>query len=187
MTNNVLIQVAMMGLAGAIGYLYIYPTFLSIGQMQDDIVRYQNETKNVTVVNDSLSNVVEKAKAISGNEQRRLERYIPAQIDDVAVPRDVQAIATAAGVIISDISQPAVAAQQSDTSNLAIVEVPQVAPLTLEVSGTYEQIKTLLLLLEQNDYPLSVSSLSLGAAEGGFINASFGLETYQFVQPSLIP
>ena len=184
MTNNVLIQVAMMGLAAAIGYLYVYPTFLEIGQTQDDIVEYKSRTQEVASVNLSLTNVVQKANAIADSERRRLERYMPVLVDDVAVPRDVLAIATAAGVIITNISQHTVSAPQLEEGSEMIVDVPQIAPLSLSVSGTYEQIKTLLLLLEQNDYPLSVSSLTLSGAEGGFISADFELETYQFVQPS---
>ncbi len=189
MFNNVIAQVGILGLSLAIGYVYVYPTFVAIGSMQDQIVDYQAEAQRISSVNAQLADLSQRAGMVTNTEQRRLERFIPSRVDTVGVPRDVFAISQLAGVIVISISQPAIT--QNNASRLTpsasdwVTDIP--LPVTLEVlvSGTYEQIKTLLFLLEQNDYPLQVTSLSINMTDGGFLEATLSLETYQFVPPAV--
>jgi hypothetical protein len=50
----------------------------------------------------------------------------------------------------------------------------------LSVDATYDQLKGLLRLLEQNNYPLEVHALDIQKSEGGFLNVSLDLVTYSF-------
>jgi hypothetical protein len=55
---------------------------------------------------------------------------------------------------------------------------PQEYTFDLSIEGTYEQIKNLFGLLEQNNYPIDVQTLSIQMKDGGFLTADMGLSVY---------
>lgn len=177
--NNVLVQIGMLAVALGIGYTYVYPTILSIGDVQDSIINYTVEREKIVDVNVTLERLRTTSQEISADDLKRLEEFLPTKLDDVAIVRDVIGIADVSGVVIS-----AVDFSLSTTQSVSLAGVPEPVPQAAEVSvtvdGTYEQIKTLLYLFELNNYPLLVKSLMLTAQEGGLITADITLATYQF-------
>lgn len=175
--NSVLFQVLVLGISIAIGYLYVYPTFTEIGETQDAIVQYETELGNITAVNAQLANLVQRTNTLSSADRQKLDQYLPSTLDTIAIPRTIQIIADEVGVILNNIGP--VAVRTTNQSGDEFGSAPQVAQFSVQVSGTYEQIKRLLRLLEQNEYPLEINELTLTNPDGGFIAADFTIIVYE--------
>ena len=174
-------QIALLVLAVAIVITYIQPTFASISETQDQIGVYTRERSNVQDFNDLLQSRLEQIDGVFAADRNRLLTYMPDQVDPIAVMRDLETIATAAGVVIGDITDRGAverdrAAIYSDTTDRP--EGPFAYSFSLSVRGSYSQIKSLLEQLGQNHYPLEVQLVEMSTEEGGFINATIVLFTY---------
>jgi hypothetical protein len=188
--NSVLFQLVLLGLTAAIGYFYIYPTIESIGSTQDQIVQYNTERQKVESVNQQLDVLVQRANTLSSEDRQLIDTYLPTRVDMIAVIRTTIAIAEQSGVVVSSFSVDEISSADAlstvDDGN-PIIDTALPVDFSVSVSGTYEQIKSLLRLYEQNEYPIEVTSLGLEASLGGFIEAQLNLRTYQrlVAQPSL--
>jgi hypothetical protein len=189
-SNSLVLQVGMILLAVAIVFLYIKPTFSSIGETQASIERYVTEKDNVGAVNKTLADLVSKINAISSDDQKRLTTYMPDQVDEIEVAKDVYTIAKLANVYLDDISYegeevpsseaPTEAVEGEDGSGVVTPTsiMPTTHSFSVGVSGTYEQIKEFLVLLEQNKYPLEVKEMSIAGSEEGILSSDITLVTY---------
>lgn len=173
-------QIALLILAVAIVVTYIQPTFASISETQDQIGVYTRERSNVQDFNDLLQTRLEQIDGVFVADRNRLLTYMPDQVDPIAVMRDLETIATAAGVVIGDITDRGAVERERaaiyDTAERA--EGPFAYSFSLSVRGSYSQIKSLLGQLGQNQYPLEVQLVEMSTEEGGFINATIILFTY---------
>ncbi len=110
---------------------------------------------------------------------------MPDQVDTVAVPRVLQNIAEEAGVFLSQVSYESIEQNYLDalSDEGGVYPIPHLFSMT--VDGTYVQIKQLLRLLEQNEFPLEVHLLSLRSDdEGGFLTAELSIVTYASSLPA---
>lgn len=177
--NSLFFQLLLAGLAVAITITYVQPTFAKIGVIQDSVAQYQTEHEKITEVNKKLADLVNKVNSISATDQRALLVYMPETIDDVAVSRDIYNISNVAGVFMSDIKY------SEDANNQAIeplTEESKFLPIkhtfSTNVTGTYDEIKSFLLLLEQNNYPLEVHNLTISSSEDSELTAVIQIVTY---------
>ncbi len=177
--NSLFFQLLLAGLAVAITITYVQPTFAKIGVIQDSIAQYQTEREKITEVNKKLADLVNKVNSISANDQRALLIYMPEVIDNVAVSRDIYNISSVAGVFMSDIKY-----SENATANSAnpVTEESKFLPVkhifSTNVTGTYDEIKSFLLLLEQNNYPLEVHNLIISSSEDDKLIAEIQIVTY---------
>lgn len=174
-------QITTIALAVAVVITYVNPTFESIGLMQDDIGTYQVERNKVIAVNSKLANLLSGVDSVTNEEKKRLSVYLPNSVDDIAVQRDLWYIVQGSGVYFNNLSYEGVSEQLSAT-NVPGSDSPNVKPLahqfSLAVEGTYVQIKNLLSLLEQNEYPFEVREVSIQPIEGGFLTVQLQLFTF---------
>lgn len=174
-------QITTIALAVAVVITYVKPTFESIGLMQDDIGTYQVERNKVIAVNSKLANLLSGVDSVTNEEKKRLSVYLPNSVDDIAVQRDLWYIVQGSGVYFNNLSYEGVSEQLSAT-NVPGSDSPNVKPLahqfSLAVEGTYVQIKNLLSLLEQNEYPFEVREVSIQPIEGGFLTVQLQLFTF---------
>lgn len=177
-------QMLAVAVAIVIGYFYVQPTIDEIGQLQTDTSRYQVEREKVQAVNAQLAASVANEESIPPADRQRLAIYMPRTIDDVSIMRDITYIvreSNLANTALSyggrlDSDEPTF----SQSSNDAMLGFEPATPyaFSVGVSGTYPQIKDFLRLLEQNEYPLDVYSMSLSADETGVMTSTLTLVTY---------
>ena len=171
-------QIIIIGLALGIVFTYIQPTLTNIQETQSEIAQYQNERQKITAVNSLLVSQVSRLGDISAVDKKRLVTYIPDDVDTVGVPRTIQAIAQQAGVLFKGVVYESVMDSylKEQTGMPGTYPIPHVFNVT--VDGTYLQIKEMLRLMEQNDFPLEVHGLDIAVLEGGFLSADMQVVTY---------
>ncbi len=162
-TNLVLIIVSV-----GIFFTYLQPNFSSIRTDQDVIAQYQQERSKVQMVNARLNELATAADQLSIDERNRMYTYLPNEVDEVAVQRDILLIAESMGIDLTTLSYAgrAAAAPVVDESGAAQPIRSSLIPHQFNVafSVTYDQFKEFLSLLEQNNYPLHISDLTVSAS-----------------------
>jgi hypothetical protein len=193
MPTGLFSQIALIILSVGIIFTYIKPALSEIGTTQDNIVVYQSERQKVSDVNQKLDRVTNSINAISSEDKLRLVTYIPDQVDTVAVPRDLKAIADSTGVVLSQIkyegpeSAPAPPTfvdptQLSTTPTFSSLE-PEAHAFSFKFEASYEQVKAVLQAVEKNAYPLEVHDLTIENSEGGFLSVTMKIITYDRLPP----
>lgn len=180
-------QIGMVVVSVAIIITYVQPAFSEIGVVQDSMAVYSAEREKVSQVNGQLNALLETQKSVSLVDQNKLLTYMPdaENIDTIAVPRDLALIALQAGVLYRSAAYEGtiIAAQTGSASNEAPAagaptELPAQYRFSFSIEGTYNQMKNLFLLMEQNHYPLEVSELSVQKIDGAFLTADMQITTY---------
>lgn len=182
-------QVGAVAIALTIGYFYVQPTISEIGIIQDDIATYKAERVKIEDINNQLATKRAAFDSISRSDKERLSTYMPRSIDDVSIMRDISFILEQAGVVSralfyeGPLKQPNTVFSQSSSNQDDLQSGIGSQPATphsfvVEVQGTYQQVKTLLRLLEQNEYPLEVHQLFMSADEVGIVSLNMELVTY---------
>lgn len=174
-------QILLIVVSAVIIATYIRPVFDEISGMQDDILSFQKEQEKVSSVNKSLALLVSKYEGVSNVDKRRLHAYLPDDVDEISVFRELTFIVEESGLLYKDVSYKDENSQKKSSSK-ATDQVNQPNPhnFNLSVEGTYGQIKNLFNLLEKNIYPLEVQSVSLTRLEGDFLSADIALVTYSY-------
>jgi hypothetical protein len=192
MPTGLFSQVALILLSLGIVFTYIKPTLSEITKTQDTIVTYQVEQTKVSEVNVKLQRVMSAVNQVSSEDQQRLLTYMPDMVDTIAVPRDLNAIASATGVILSQIKYegPRESNQTAQFSDPSLQLTPTVTGFEPEAhvfsyvfDASYEQIKAVLAALEKNAYPLEVHDMNIEKTEGGFLKVTMKLVTYDRMPP----
>lgn len=173
-------QIGMVILAVALIVTYVRPTFTEISEVQDSINVYKEEKKKVVTVNSQLANLTSRLETISNEDKRQLFNYMPDSIDTVSVPRDLAIISEEAGVLYKNALDQGATDKVSNDLASGVNTPPIKHEFSLTVEGTYGQIKKLFTLMEQNQYPLEVQSVSIDQIDGGFLSASINIATYSY-------
>lgn len=174
-------QIGMVIISVAIIITYVEPEFQEIAQVQDNISTYQDERARVSQVNDRLQSLANQLDNVSLSDQERLLDYMPDadQVDQVGVPRDLAIISEEAGVVFT--SATFVDFEEAQTRSRGDEEIqPDVHTFSFIVEGTYQQIKALVSLMEQNEYPLQIQSLNVKPLDGSFLTATMQVQTFSF-------
>lgn len=188
-------QIALLILSVGIIFTYIKPSFEEISKSQEQISAYQQERGKVAAVNASLEQKIQVIDGVFDLDKDKLLTYMPDVVDPLTVMRDLQMIADDSGVIVNDVVDagpvdpgsvadpysayaPEGAGFDSYGVPIALEEGPFAYVFSLNVEGSYGQIKNLVSMLENNNYPLEVQSLDISSADGGFLTAEIGLYTY---------
>ena len=174
-------QIGMVIISAAVIVTYIQPIFTEIGVKQKDISIYQDKIKSVSAVNDKLDSLTARLNSVSTDDNRRLLTYMPDEIDSISVIRDLYLISNQAGVFYVDAQyEGEVEDRKASASSEGVDTDPRKYSFLLSVEGTYRQIKGLISLLEQNNYPLEIHSLDIDQLEGGFLSVNLSLVTYSY-------
>ena len=173
-------QIVAVALAVAIAFLFVRPTIVEIGELQTDIQSYQTERLRVSEINQTLANRVADLESISSVDRERITTYMPRALDEVKVLRDLEFITALSDVTLQEIQYDGQFESQSadTTSGRGDDLTPDQYGFTLNVEGTYENIKVFLSLLEQNHYPLQVYAAEMTAVENGLMGLTLTVVTY---------
>jgi len=96
--SSLLVHIVMVVIAGAIGYLYIYPTIVQIRDNQDMAVLFNREVAQVSGTNSKLQQKLTAINNISLESKQKLVTYMPDTLDDVTFMRTIEAILFASGI-----------------------------------------------------------------------------------------
>ena len=171
-------QIIMLIAAVSIVITYIQPKFQEIGQTQDDIAVYQEQRKKIVDVNARLASLVSTMEAVPSPDKERLSNYLPDEVDEIAIVRDLFFISQRAGVIYVDADY---LSGNKDKREATEKGKPNVHTFELQVEATYDQIKDLLALLETNEYPFDIVEMGISGAEDSvLLKVSMTLNTYSY-------
>jgi hypothetical protein len=176
-------QIGMVIVAVAIIIMYVKPTFFEIGSVQDTIGVYNKKREEVETVNSKLSSLLSSISNVPNEDNRRLYTYMPDEVDEIAVLRDLVFISNESKVVYKDSKFIGVAKDNGSQNLENVSNLPRVYTFTLSVTGTYESLKKLFSLLEKNDYSLEVQGLNVTKSEGDFLETEIELVTYAYQEP----
>lgn len=174
-------QIGMVMLSLGIIFTYIKPELEKIKIINETIVSYEEQGKTVLEVNSLLSGYLAKKDSLSSENIARLNKYLPNEVDLISVQRDLYLITKQAGLVYVNSETSDTKSNSRKKENIVSSDnLPTQHQVSLLVEGTYSQVKDLLKLLQQNEYPLEVSSMSIAPTEGGFMKVEFTLNTYSY-------
>ncbi len=187
--QGLIAQVAMIILSVGIAFWYLKPTVEQVRVDQDVIARYETELQNVTAVNAKLDDLIRRSKEFTEADRGRLRTYLPFEVDSVAVQRDLLALFNEADIELTSLSAgEGGGVTASPAEGEMMVGGGTLIPHTFVTtfSASYEDLKDLLLLIEENHYPLHVTTLSVtaggegdeGVAPSGDLGIDLTLTTY---------
>lgn len=178
-------------------FTYIKPTFESMQVKQEQAKEYQDALETAASFNDEVQRLLREVRSFEPENIRALERYVPDEIDSVAVMRDIDFLARQNSLALTSIATGGSAENGNERS--ATVQraqiggdttlpngtqsqstIPRSQSFSLSVDGSYENLKNFLIDVERNAYPLAVADLSFGEPdeETGLFTFSLTLETY---------
>lgn len=177
--NSFVTQIGMLILGVGIVFTYVKPTFAEIGTMQTTIAQYQEEQRKVNEVNAQLARLVSEVNTVTANDMRALTTYLPDEVDHVAVSRDIFIMADLSEVYLEDVTYDGILVEALGSEAEAEL-IPTQHAFSTTVSGTYDQVKSFLQLLEQNNYPLDIKELTMVGTETGIISTNLLIITYSY-------
>lgn len=176
--KNLTTQLAMLAVSVGIIFTYVEPTFSLVKANQDKIVEYQSEIKKVSEVSAQLDSLVSKMESVSSDDISRLNTYMPNSVDVIAVSRDLLFMVKKSGTQYKSVGFLEGGNQKSSKQTNEDGKDPKEYTFSLTVGGSYKQLKELINLIEQNNYPLEIQSADITSSEGGFIGLNLNLTTY---------
>ncbi|MEZ4195393.1 MAG: hypothetical protein R3B53_03325 [Candidatus Paceibacterota bacterium] len=178
--NSLLTQVGIAGLAIGIIVTYIQPTFTEIKNRQDEITQTKEELAKVNAVNQRLNLLYSSVNEIPQTDRLALATYIPDELDEVKVLRDLSIISGQARLLVTNLKYSKTGSRssgQTDTTN-ATVPLPKVHSFDLSFTSPYESLKEFLSLLEKNNYPLDITEASIAQEDSGQMDVVLKINTY---------
>ena len=168
MGYRVLMQMGMIAAALFIVFTVIMPKLEDIKMVEDETQEYKKAVENAAAYNSQLAALSSQKNSFTKNQLESIERYLPDNIDDIAVMADLQSMAERAGLTTVGIG--VVENEEGDTTmetdsftydengEPVAVEREPLAHRDFQITteGTYTAIKSLLGYMEFNDYQLEV-------------------------------
>ena len=153
-------QIVMIVIAVTIGVMYIKPTVAAIKSTQQTTATYKAESDKVLSVNLALKEKIAKVESVKPADVAALKRYIPDNMDEIAVMKDVASIFKSLDVKLKDVSF------KGKAEPVAIAE--GAAPLPLSTYSfsvatvvSYAELKQVLRAIEVNNYLLQINPLTV--------------------------
>ncbi len=173
-------QLGMIAIAVAIVLMYIEPKISSIRDTQDLITSYEIETQNVSQVNESLKAKVSAIETVTPEDMQALARFIPSDIDEIAVLKDLGTIIEAQSVTEYNIEYKGSNADQVSEDEEMPNEYGAVNEHYFSVTfdGEYQQVKSVLAQLATNDYLLQVSNIKITDTAEGLVTVDMSLTAF---------
>lgn len=163
MKYNSLVQLGLIVISITIIFVYIQPTFAEVRQVQDELFEYADAVDKAAEFNQRLGELVAVGNSITAADRARLDRLLPAEVDTVQVMRDLEVLVERTSLSLvaltaEELFIPVAPADYEGSENEFALAYQD---FSLEVSGTYEDIKLLFAAVESNDYLLEIMDVTL--------------------------
>ena len=174
---SILTQIGMIIAAVTITLTFIKPTYANIQARREMTKMYVTEADKVKEVDDMLIRKAAIIDSVSAADTAALKRYVPDSVDDVAVMKDIQAIFI--GLALPLVSLTVGGAGSVVTSGDGAVDSGLIRhSYAVSTKLSYSELKTLLKVIEVNNYLLQVDSLSIAPGETGDLGVALSLSTF---------
>ncbi len=146
---------------------YVQPKYVEVRAIQKEITEYSTAVTKYSEFKAKLETKLQEITARSEEENNRLERLSPVNLDDVQLLVDIEHIAQSQNMLFGNVD---IESSENELKSVAESdgEVPQeltTVDISFEVIGTYQQFKNLLRALEQSLTLLEVTNIEFKVAE----------------------
>lgn len=167
--------------AAGLFVLYTNPTYQGLKGHQSTVAAYDdalNKSQELKALRDKLQSA---RNAFSPQDEQKLVRLLPDQVDNIRLIIDINNIAARRGLAVSNVALGEVSHSSSPASSLAVG--PSGDPvgsvsLGFSVVATYEEFLTFLQDIEHSLRILDIEKLSFNAPQGGRHSFDFTVRTY---------
>jgi len=152
-----------------------YSTY-SITGLQSELAKYQDIAKSSVSIVSAENNLVQKKNTISNNDQVRLERMLPSNIDNIRLIIEISQIAQGRNLIAKNITL----GTTKSNNTLPGQAASQYGTLSLNftVNSSYSNFLSFLGDLENNLRLVDITNVTFSANDTGFYDFNVTLNTY---------
>lgn len=170
----------MIVVAGAIGYLYIFPTIGQIRDNQDTAVVFNREVAQVSGVNSQLQQKLTAINNIPLENKQKLVTYMPDSLDDVTFMRTMESILFSAGIEPAslqfgsgskDSEDQGSSADSSEETSVASTEKTIQSTVSVSFETDESSLYSFFDAVEQSSMPFVLKEATLTPSESGGITA----------------
>jgi Tfp pilus assembly protein PilO len=163
-------------------YVYISPKYNDIKNLRAQQAQYQQTLDRTKALQDVRDGLIKKLNDIKPEQQERLKRFLPENVDTVRLVMDMDALAKSRGLTIRNVKVDNTEKQQN-TGGVVIPQAPkayETVTVSFSFTASYDQMIGLLTALEGSLRLLDVTNLSFGAGSttNGLYSFDLTLKTY---------
>ena len=189
MRSKAITQLTLVIISIVIIVTYIRPTFDDMESIRSEAEAYQTALDNAASYNARLRELYDAANRFTVSQRRTLDRFLPKEVDAIAVMRDIETISDNHAIDLTALSSSDAVLETINTTPETPAQgqvIEKQLPVTvqkfdLSLLATYEQFKSFLYDIERNAYLLEVSELSVSPSEDGIYAFDMTLEAYSLV------
>ncbi len=175
-----------------VAFSFTQPVLTNARGLQDDIAEYRNALEKASELNSRLQELVATRDSFDPTQLQALQRMLPAKIDQLAVMHEIEAIFAIRDMDIVSLTASDVVDPVGDDLLLeaaTIEDIPESQGLsyqdfTIEFSGTYAQMRDLLVLFEASASLYEVMELDFGTDELVEVDNVDGVPEAQQIDPN---
>ncbi len=184
-------------IAVGLGVTYIKPEFAKITASQAETKRYVDAIEKASQLKDLIDKKVQQINSFNPVDMDRLQTILPENVHEVAVMLDLDALARAHRLSLSDIKVEKSALDTTTPPPIAPAD-PNAPPgttpaepekpayisrdISFTVTGTYEDFRKFVQGLEQSLVFFDVQTLSFSQSQGDLTAFKLKIRTYAFTK-----
>ena len=158
-------QIIMIVVAVLILFFYIKPTIAEVRAVQETTETYEAEAEKVAAVNQLLETQLNKVDSVNQADAEALQRYLPNNLDEISVMKDLSAILATEKITPTDISFTSSSTVESTSAVPGDIIGLTNYLFSISALVTYDELKALLKAIEINDYLLQIDTLEVKPSE----------------------
>lgn len=147
----------------------------SISDLNAELAKYQNLSQSSAAIVSKESDLVNKQDTISTDDQTRLERMLPANIDNIRLIIEISQIAQGRNLIAKNIT---IGNSTNNTNANAGGNQYGTVSLSFTVNASYSNFLSFLSDLENNLRLVDITNITFAANDTGFYDFNVTLNTY---------
>lgn len=166
MQNLTFIKTTILVVIGAVvAYFFTAPLVTDIRENQERRTMFENEVSRVEAVNQILLNYQRTINSIPVQDRQKLARFLPQDIDEMILLRDIEMLLSQLNITPSDLSIGGASQQNQNQTSFEFGDSSVPGQLHVDVQfnfeETYEVIKNLLLYSELHPYIIQITNMEM--------------------------
>ncbi len=153
-----------------------YSTY-SVSALQDELAKYQDVAKSAVSIVAEKDNLVNKKNTISTDEQARLEKMLPSNIDNIRLIIEISQIAQGRNLVAKNIVLGNIQNNNTGASGQTASQYGTLS-LSFAVNSSYANFLNFLSDLESNLRLVDITNITFSSNDTGFYDFNVTLNTY---------
>lgn len=171
MNSSLISQIVLVIISVVLIVMYIRPGFETVNNLQDEQQQLEDAIETANEFTRELNSLQAKVGSITPSNMSALTTYLPDETDRLTTMWVLESIAAESNVSIASISSAENSENESESTpdtvngaeNIATDTAgPKGLVLTVGISGSYDNFKDFLSLLEMNEFPFLTQQLTIG-------------------------